>query len=139
MPLDMVLQFGLPVVATVILVAAIYLVAGKRNAPALDEILARRRLGEDWQDFDADEIWISADRRAALATDRGSSRLGLVFAFGDKLPSRILGHGDVVRAALEGGRLVVETRDFSRPRFTMTSTGEATARPWAERLGRLAM
>lgn len=136
--MDMVLQYGLPLVATAILIGAIYLVAGRRNAPALDESLARRRLTEDWQDFEPDEIWISADRRAALATDRGSARLGVIFAFGDKLPSRVLGPGDVIRAALEGGRLTIETRDFSRPRFAMTSTGEITVRPWAERLARLA-
>ncbi|RJF94863.1 hypothetical protein D3874_03350 [Oleomonas cavernae] len=136
--MDMVLQFGLPIVATAILIGAIYLVAGKRGAPALDEALARRRLLEDWQDFEPDEVWIAADRRAALATDKGSARLGLIFAFGDKLPSRILGPGDVVRAGLEGGRLMVETRDFTRPRFAMTSTGEVTVRPWAERLTKLA-
>ena len=136
--MEMALQFGLPIVATVILIGAIYLVAGKRGAPALDEALARKRLLEDWQDFEPDEVWIAADRQAALATDKDSARLGLVFAFGDKLPSRILGAGDVVRAGLESGHLVIETRDFTRPRFTMTSTGEATVRPWADRLGKLA-
>jgi len=119
------------------LMATIFFAARGADAPALDEALARRRLGEDWQDFEAGDVWIAADRRAALATDRRSGRLGLVFAFGDKLPSRLLGPGDLRAVRLDQGRLVIETRDFGRHRFTLVSTGEAATRPWAERLGRL--
>ncbi|MFA5122370.1 hypothetical protein [Zavarzinia sp.] len=136
--MDSVVPLILPVVAAVALMATIYFVSRGARAPALDEILARRRLYEDWQDFEAGEVWISADRRAALATDRGSNRLGLVYAFGDKLPSRLLGPGDILSARLDGGRLVIETKDFGRHHFALVSTGEAATRPWAERLSRLA-
>ncbi|PWR20577.1 hypothetical protein [Zavarzinia compransoris] len=124
--------------AAVGLMAAIFLAARGARAPALDEALARRRLAEDWQDFEAAEVWIAADRRAALATDRRGPRLGLVFAFGDKLPSRLLGPGDIRACRLENGRLVIETRDFGRHRFTLVSTGEVATRPWADRLAGLA-
>lgn len=120
------------------LMAAIWIVSRGARPPALDEALARRRLNEDWQDFEPAEVWIAADRGAALATDRGSSRLGLVFAFGDKLPSRLLGPGDVVSCRLEGGRLLLETRDFGRHHFELASTGDAATRPWVDRLRGLA-
>lgn len=125
-------------VAAAGLMLAIWFASRGATAPALDESLARRRLAEDWQDFEPGEIWVSADRCAALATDRGSARLGLVFAFGDKLPSRLLGPGDLRACRLEGGRLIIETRDFGRHHFELASTGDADTRPWAERLRGLA-
>lgn len=136
--MEEVLPLILAAVAAAGLMGAIYLASRGATAPALDESLARRRLGEDWQDFEAEDVWVAADRRAALATDRRSARLGLVFAFGDKLPSRLLGPGDVTACSLQGGRLVIETKDFGRHHFVLASTGDADTRPWAERLSRLA-
>ncbi|MDD3445114.1 MAG: hypothetical protein PHS60_06865 [Zavarzinia sp.] len=136
--MDAALPLILAALAATGLMAAIWFASRGARAPALDEVLARRRLIEDWQDFEPGDIWISADRRAALATDRNSGRLGLVFAFGDKLPSRLLGPGDVAACRLDGGLLLIETHDFGRHRFEIAATGDAATRPWVDRLRLLA-
>lgn len=130
------LLIGGPILATALLIGLIRVAAGRRPAPALDADRVRARLAQDWQDFVAGSVWLAADGSAGLATDAGGTpRLGLVYGFGDKLPSRLIGPGEVVEARLADGLLAFTLRDFARPRFRLPAAGDAA--PWLARLAAL--
>ncbi len=115
------------------LIGLIRLAAGRRRPALLDEALVRLRLAQDWQDFEAARVWLAADAQAALATDAGGTpRLGLIYGFGDKLPSRLIGPGEVAGATLAGGVLAFTLHDFARAHFRLPAGDDAA--PWLARL-----
>jgi hypothetical protein len=121
----------LPLLGIALILAAVWLSGGLRQA-RLDRDLVRRRLAEDLPEFVPAEIAIAADARSAIAGEAAGRRAALVFAAGDKVVVRPLGAGELRRVAREGERLVIDTVDFTHPRFALDLPGEAER--WAARL-----
>ncbi|MEO1039903.1 MAG: hypothetical protein AAFX09_10175 [Pseudomonadota bacterium] len=100
--------------------------------PARVESLAAARavLEFDVIGFRAAQGVLAADGRAALFTEDGGERLGLVTALGDGLVSRALGAGDVRAVDRDGAGLKLALNDYTYPAVTLTLADEDEAESW---------
>ena len=90
-----------------------------------------QRLGEDLPGFAASEIVIDVAGESALALGAGGA-VALLFVAGDRVVVRALARHDLVRASVEGERLVIDTQDFAHGRVVLSLPGAAAR--WATRL-----
>ncbi|MEX0953736.1 MAG: hypothetical protein WDZ83_00825 [Rhizobiaceae bacterium] len=111
------------------IVIAVHLTGGTRTATLDDAEAAKRRFGADFADIAVRDVWLTADRHAAiLALEDG--RAGIVWALGDRFLTRIVGNGDATaKADADGPAVSLGFDDFTwrGGPFTFASAREAQA------------
>ena len=132
-PLDLILPVG--GIALIILV--VWLAGGLRSASIGDSETARRQLALDHPEFELGDLRLAADKRSALAVDRGERRIAVLFALGDRVTIRILAPGDLAGATARGGDLVLTLTDLGAHRIVLRLGDAEAAQAWAALLDRL--
>ncbi len=122
------LSFLVPLGGIALVLLAVRLTGGRRRL-VLDEAVAARRLAEDLPGFVAEAMLTDRDGNTVLA--RGADGFAVVFAAGARAAVRRL--GGLERIEVEGGRLTLDTGDFTHPRFALTADPAAAA-AWAQAL-----
>ena len=107
------------------IVIAVHLTGGTRTATLDDAEAAKNRFAADFADTAVRDVWLTADRHAAvLALEDG--RAGVVSALGDRFLTRIVGKGDA-KAVADGPTVSLGIDDFTwrGGPFTFASEREA--------------
>ncbi len=125
------LSFAIPLGGIALVLLAVF-VAGGRRALRLDEAIARRRLAEDLPGFMPQALLVDQDGDTVLA--RGPDGFAVVFSAGARAAVRRIAAPPALQ--VEGGRLTLDTGDFTHPRFVLTAEPAAAA-DWARALGAL--
>lgn len=132
-PLDLIL----PVAGIALIVLVVWLAGGLRSASIGDAETVRCQLALDHPEFEPGELRLAADKRGALAVDRGERRIAVLFALGDRVTIRIVAPGDLAAAAAHGGDLILTLTDLGARRIVLRLGDAETAQAWAARLDRL--
>ena len=132
-PLDLIL----PVAGIALIILVVWLAGGLRSASVDDAEAVRRHLALDHPEFEPGELRLAADKRSALAVDRGERRIAVLFALGDRVTIRIVAPGDLAGAAAHGGDLVLTLTDLGARRIVLRLGDAELAQAWAARLDRL--
>lgn len=123
-------------VGVALLIAVIWLLGGRGSAALADDAAALARLRRDFFDYEADDILVSADGKAAVLTSK-TDGIGVVFAMGDDFTTRLLGAGDVDKLARQGAQLTFHIHEYTGRTVTLTAANDDTAAAWAARLKKL--
>lgn len=111
------------------IVIAVHLTGGTTTATLDDAEAAKQRLAADFADVTIRDVWLTADRHAAiLALEDG--RAGIVSALGDRFLTRIVGPRDAtVKADADGRTVSLSIDDFTwrGGPFTFASERDAQA------------
>ena len=108
------------------IVIAVHLTGGTQTATLDDAEAAKRRFAADFADLAIRDVWLTADRHAAiLALEDG--RAGIVSALGDRFLTRIVGSGDAAPVA-NGTTVSLGIDDFTWRGGTFTFASEREAR-----------
>lgn len=121
-----------------LLIAVIWLVGGRGSAKLADGAAALARLRRDFFDYEAKDILLSTDGKAALlAPASEDERLGVVFAMGDDFATRLLGAGDIAKLAQNGAQLKFHIHEYTGRTIVLEAANDDAATQWAERLKKL--
>jgi len=132
-PLDLIL----PVAGIALIILVVWLAGGLRSASIDDAETVRRHLALDHPEFEPGDLRLAADKRSALAIDRGKRRIAVLFALGDRVTIRIVVPGDLAGAAAHGGDLVLTLTDLGAHRIVLRLGDVVAAQVWAAQLDRL--
>lgn len=135
--MEFLMRLAVPAAGTILIIAAIWRLAGRHDARIADAAHARARLGEDWPRFRAGEVLVARNGRLALILEAGGARVALVEAFGDRLPTRIFAQGEILCAEAKGERLLFAADDATGGRWEMPLPDGADGALWAGRLAAL--
>jgi hypothetical protein len=115
------------VVGIAAIVLAVHLTGGTRTATLDDAEAAKRRFAADFSDIAVGNVWLTADRHAAILA-LADGRAGIVSALGDRFLTRIVGSGDA-EAVADGPTVALRIEDFTwrGGPFTFASEPEAQA------------
>jgi hypothetical protein len=111
------------------IVIAVHLTGGTRTATLDDAEAAKRHFAADFADIAVRDVWLTADRHAAVLALE-DARAGIISALGGRFLTRIVGNGDAtVKADAEGPTLSLGIDDFTwrGGPFTFASEREAQA------------
>ncbi len=108
------IQFAGSMAAVAVLVGLAALARIGRPSPGLDEARARTLLGEDFPDYNIDQLWIAREGRGALARS-GACALVLI-QVGDGYAARRLSWGQASSAMFRNGRLSIRLDELAAPR-----------------------
>lgn len=134
-------MFVWPVIALAVILATVWWVAGVRSAVVRSVDEARDVLAVEHPEWRPAQVTCASDGSGALAAaDPPDESVGVVFAHGDTLTSRLLRHGDLARLdeAPAGGavRARLQLHDLGCPRIDVQLPVERW-REWRPRLQRL--
>jgi hypothetical protein len=135
--MEIVVALIVPALGTLLIIGAVWLAYGRRDTALAGPVEARRRFDEDWPAFAQGDLLVSADGRAALSLEAGGRRIALVYAFGDRLPTRIIEPREIAEVRLDGGMLILSTRDFGHPDFILALPPGEDGEAWRARLAAL--
>ena len=88
-----------------------------RGAPALDEVEARRQIGEEFPDLPVEALWLAADGLGAVA--RSGDRALVLARMGDGYVARQLPWSAAIAVQAEGGKLSLPLREPGAPRAAL--------------------
>ena len=94
---------------------------------------ARQRFAQDFPARRIESAVVSADRRSALLALADGS-IGVVFAVGDRLATRLLAAGTAWRARRDANRLVLMSRDGTTAPIAVRLQTDADTDAWSNRL-----
>lgn len=130
---DLAIDLAISLAGIALMVGVSFLIGAWRSAP-VSEAAARERLAFDEPDFKAHRWIISRDGKAAAAVSGGGEEAAFVFSHGDRLATRRLPRG-AFKVRREGGEVVAELADPSKPKLRLIARNSEEAADWAGGLG----
>ena len=107
-----------------------------RTARLANIEMAEKRFAQDFPNLKPSHSFVSTDGQAALLFFEDGTA-GAVFVVGDKFATRLWRPGALQNIVSESGRLVIETKDMTRPKLAIKGLEATGAEIWQRRLAAL--
>jgi hypothetical protein len=130
---DLAIDLAISLAGIALMVGVSFLIGAWRSAP-VSEAAARERLAFDEPDFAPARFMVSRDGKAAAAISGAGDEAAFVFSVGDGLATRRLRCG-AFKVRREGGEVVAELADPSKPKLRLIAGNSEEAADWAGGLG----
>lgn len=131
----MVIWIYLGALAGVGAIILLVMATGGNRAAVIENLdQARNKLTLDWPDFVQGDGFVSMDQSMALILHQNRLNAALVYAFGNRLTSRMFTPADLVsvqcRSEDSRALLQIELNDVARRRFTLTAPDQGMLESW---------
>lgn len=130
---NLAIDLAISLAGIALMVGVSWLIGAWRSTP-VSEAAARERLAFDEPDFAPARFMVSGDGRAAAALSGEGEEAAFVFSLGDRLATRRYRRG-AFKVRREGGEVVAELADPSKPKLRLLARDAEEAADWAGGLG----